>query len=122
MEKSINNTGSYAEHQNLIQRFKKICLTEIPNLYLFDRHVGLFLTQRGNKVQIGMAGQADVYGLLKSEKGLFHIEIEFKSGNARQSSHQKNWQNFIEKNNGFYFLVRSESDVHFIKSALAEML
>jgi hypothetical protein len=119
MEKSI---GSYKAHQELIQRFKRVSIKEIPNLHLFDRHVGLFFTQRLSKVQIGMRGQADVYGLLNSKLGLIHIEIEFKSGQAKQSKDQKNWQTFIEKNNGFYFLVRDENDIHLIKSALAEML
>lgn len=118
MEKSI---GSYKEHQAIIQRFKLACTKEIPNLHLFDRTVGLFLTQRGNKVQIGMAGQADVWGVYNNGKTLIHLELEFKSGNAKQSKDQKNWENFIKKNNGLYFLVRSENDIQIIKSALAEM-
>lgn len=122
MEQSTNNKiGSYREHQAIIQRFKLACTTEIQNLHLFDRTVGLFFTQRGNKVQIGMAGQADVWGVYNNGKTLIHVELEFKSGHARQSKDQKNWESFIKKNNGLYFLVRSENDIQIIKSALAEM-
>lgn len=99
-------TGSYAAHQNLIQEFKHLCIKQIPNLHLFDRHVGLFYTKRGTPVQISIPGMADVYGFY----GPFYIEVEFKSGNAVQSKEQKRWEQFIKKNGGIYILVKNPQD------------
>jgi len=110
--------NSYHQHQHLIQKFKLICTTEIPNLYLFDRHVGLFFTKNGTPLKIGMNGQADVWGLYSTPYALYSVEIEFKTGNSKQSEDQKNWQKFIESKNGLYFLVRHEDDHKRIKKLL----
>ena len=98
----------YKQHQNLIQQFKLQVIKEIPNLHLFDRHVGLFYTKNNVPLKIGLNGQADLYGLYNNGKQLIHIEIEAKTGNAKQSKEQKNWQAFIEKNNGIYILLKND--------------
>jgi len=98
--------GSYATHQNLIQEFKSICLSLIPGLHLFDRHVGLFYTKRGTPVQISIPGMADVWGIYKGRL----VEIEFKSGNATQSKEQKRWQEFCIKNDVIYILVKNPKE------------
>ena len=111
---------SYADHQHLIQKFKYLSSKVIPNLNLFDRHVGLFYTKNGTAVRIGLNGQADVYGVYKckNSKILVHIELEFKTGNARQSKDQKNWEKFITDRNGIYLVIRDDSQVYELKKIL----
>lgn len=111
---------TYADHQHLIQKFKYLSSKVIPNLRLFDRHVGLFYTKNGTPVRIGMNGQADVWGIYKckNSKILVHIELEFKTGNAVQSKDQKNWEKFIKDHNGIYLLIRRDSQVHDLKKIL----
>ena len=100
--------GSYQEHQNLIKRFKFLAQKEIKGIRVFDRHVGLLYTKKGRSVKINRKGMADCYALFPAEIGLIHIEIEAKTGNSRQTKEQKQWQKFIENNNGLYILMRNE--------------
>lgn len=98
--------GSYLEHQNLIKKFKTIIQEEIPGIRVFDRHIGLLYTKRGTPIRINIKGMADCYALLPTDFGLLHLEIEAKTGNARQSKEQKVWQKYIEKSGGDYFILR----------------
>lgn len=102
--------GSYKEHQNLIKRFKLLAAKKIPSARFFDRHVGTFYTHQRTPIKINKKGMADVYGLIKTDQGLIHIEIEAKTGNARQSYEQKRWQEFIKSMDGLYILLRDEEE------------
>jgi len=98
--------GSYREHQNILKKFKVEACKVFPRMRFFDRHVGLFFTVNNVPVKINQKGMADMYAIYPTKNGLMHIEIEVKSGNARQSKTQKSWQNFIESQKGIYILVR----------------
>lgn len=118
--------GSYKEHQNIIKKFKILAQKEFQGIRVFDRHVGKFVLVRFftdlllNKckfqdwknylVSINQVGMADCYALLPTKHGLIHIEIECKSGEAKQTKEQKHWQKYIESNNGIYILLRNEYD------------
>lgn len=106
---------NYFQHQELIKRFKLKAMKEIPNLRIFDRTVGLFYAKRHNggiinytPIKINQNGMADAYGLLKTSMGLIHLEFEFKTGKAKQTTEQKNWENFIINMNGYYLVIRDE--------------
>lgn len=49
---------------------------------------------------------ADLWGLIPTPNGLIHIEIEVKTGSARQSKDQKNWEKFINGMGGIYIVAR----------------
>lgn len=106
----------YKKHQELIQKFKRLSLSVIPELRLFDRHVGLFYTKNGHPIMISIPGQADVWGIYKS----IHIELEFKSGKAIQTKEQKMWESFCKNNGMVYFLVRHEDDIYEFKKIIAQ--
>ena len=124
--------GSYEEHQKLIERTKLLCTKELPRLRLFDRHVGLFYKKRvsGNiidytPIAINKPGMADLDGKYFTPYGfIVNLEFEAKTGQAKQSSDQKIWQNFIENNGqnvGAYILFRTEFElVEKIKKYLSE--
>jgi hypothetical protein len=103
--------NNYKAHQEMVQRVKLEIIKNIPNLFVFDRHVGLFKTINGTPIKIGIPGQADLWAVYNNGNQLVHHEIEIKTGKATQTTEQKNWQHFIEKNNGIYTLARSENDV-----------
>jgi len=98
--------SSYKNHQNLIKRFKLEYPKTIPNLRIFERHVGLFFTKRGTPIQINKKGMADLYGIVNG----IHIELEVKTGNAVLSKHQKVWKKFCENFNIPFFLMRDEHE------------
>lgn len=102
--------GSYKEHQNLIKKFKLLAIKEMPNARFFDRHVGTFLTMSNHPIKINKKGMSDLYGIISTQSGLIHVEIEAKTGKARQSFEQKKWQAFIESMGGGYFILRNESE------------
>ena len=110
----------YKEHQILIKKFKLQAAKELPDLRLFDRHVGTFFTHQNRPIKINRKGMADCYGLLKTECGLIHIELEFKTGKARQTYEQKMWQDFIKSMNGLYIVVREDIDLAI--SAIKELI
>ena len=97
----------YANHQKIVQLFKLELQKLLKNkIRIFDRHVGLFFTKNNTPININQRGMADLYALLKSDYGLIHLEFEIKTGNARQSKYQKNWEKTIEDLNGLYFIIR----------------
>lgn len=104
--------GSYAEHQNIIQRIKLALIQLYPSqIMFFDRHVGLLYTQRGTPIQIGIRGQADLYFIIMVNGYPCHVEVEIKSGEAVQSKEQKLFEKAITKLGGLYILARSADDV-----------
>lgn len=50
----------------------------------------------------GIDGQADITGILKNGR---RLEVEIKTGNAKQSEEQILFQKMIEANNGLYIIV-----------------
>lgn len=101
----------YRQHQNLIKRFKLLASTELPEARFFDRHVGQFFTKTGQQVKINEAGMSDLYGIIKTENGLIHIEVEAKTGGGRLSAAQLKWKHFItEIMGGKFYLLRDEKE------------
>lgn len=114
----------YYEHQQLIKKFKLLAQKEIQGIRIFDRHVGKFVLIRfiilvlkgraklidykKNMIAVNKKGMADCYALVPTKYGLIHIEIEAKSGNAKQTPDQKKWQKLIENMGGFYLLLKDE--------------
>jgi hypothetical protein len=103
--------GSTQAHQRLMQETFLMFSKHFPHGRIFPRQVGLFLTQNGSPIQIGMPGMADAYALLPVNNYLVHIEIEFKSGAAKQNPKQKIWEKLIIDLNGLYILVREPQDI-----------
>lgn len=54
----------------------------------------------------GQAGQPDLYFVL-APLGVY-VGVEIKTGNAKQSKEQKQWQKIIEGVGGFYFVATSK--------------
>ncbi len=62
---------------------------------------------RDRFISFGLKGAADISGIIV---GGVRLEIEIKSGEAKQSVEQKNFQKMIEKFGGIYILARSKDD------------
>ena len=103
--------NKYQAHQIQLKKILLGLQKSFPNSRFFERHVGLFLTINQNPIRINKPGMADVWGLVPYNGRLLHVEIEVKTGNARQSKDQKKWQNFIEKLDGIYILGRTPEQV-----------
>jgi len=102
----------YKAHQNLAKKAILFASKRFPKeLRLYDRHVGLLYTKNGTPMMINRKGMADCWGYYACHSILVHIEIEFKSGNARQTKEQKQWQEHIESFGGCYILCREEDDI-----------
>lgn len=100
--------SDYKKHQELIKKFKLDAYDEIPGIRIFDRHVGLFYRKNGTPIRINKPGMADAYAIIPFKFGLLHVEIEFKTGSAKQTKQQITWQKFIEAKGGIYLLVRED--------------
>lgn len=104
--------NKYKAHQNLVKKSKLAIQNHFGrSLKVFDRHIGLFTTNYGARVQINKKGMADLYILISCHNILIHIEAEAKTGSAVQSKPQKEWQQMIESMGGCYVLFRSEQDL-----------
>jgi hypothetical protein len=102
--------GKYRQHQNRLTEIKLHLQKRFPGIRIFDRHVGMFKTINGELIRINKPGMADLYALFPSEFGLIHIEIEVKTGSARQSKDQKNWEKFIKGMGGIYIVARDAEE------------
>jgi len=65
----------------------------------------------------GLKGSSDIIGILNNGK---FLAIEIKTGEASQSTEQKNFAAMIQKFNGHYFVCRSVEDaINFVKHCLS---
>jgi len=79
----------------------------LPTLRLWRANVGAARIGR-RVVRFGIAGQADLTGILPDGR---RLEIEVKSAIGRQTAAQKAFQEMIERFHGVYILARSVEDV-----------
>jgi len=72
---------------------------------------------RGERfIRFGVDGNADISGIIM---GGYRIEMEVKTGKARQRTTQKNFEKMITNFEGFYKVVRSTSEaVEWVRSVL----
>ena len=86
--------------------------------YMKDLVTGACRINDWNKyiVVVNKKGMADGYLLVKMPKGRYwgsfqlHIEIEAKTGKAKQTPEQITWKKFIEATGGKYILMRNEDE------------
>jgi hypothetical protein len=77
------------KHETLLQTHLLLVAPEhLPSLRLFRRNIAT-ANMRGYKVQFGIPGQCDLYGLLRGGR---HLEIELKSATGSLKPDQKAWR------------------------------
>jgi hypothetical protein len=75
---------------------------------VWRNETGLGLNPRTHKpFKYGLVGSSDILGILNNGKLLC---IECKTGNATQSTQQKNFQRMIDSFNGLYIVVHCPDD------------
>lgn len=84
---------------------------QIPQIRIFQRHVGLFYTKNKTPIKINQPGMSDLWAIYDNGHQLLHLEYEVKSGAGKQTKEQKNWQRFIESQHGIYLLVNDNYHV-----------
>ena len=62
----------------------------------------------GRRITFGIKGGADTDGVLKPDGR--RLEVECKTGGARQSKQQKSFEKMITEFGGLYYVVRSTGD------------
>ena len=97
----------YKQHQILLKQVLKALQKKYPQGRFFERHVGMFFTKIGAPIKINTKGMADLWGVIEG----VHIEIEIKTGKAKQTKFQKNWEKQIKNMGGFYFVIRSVEEI-----------
>ena len=78
----------------------------LPDLRLFRRNI-MRVKIDGRVVQLGIKGQADLYGLAR---GGLHIELELKALTGRSGLAQRRWEAFCREWGVPYLLLRPEPD------------
>lgn len=99
--------GSTEAHQNLVKQI----LREIgsrSDIRIWQNSTGSVF-KHNRKISFGLKGSADIIGITNHGK---FLAIEVKTGQAEQTSHQKNFQKMIIKFGGIYILARSVQDVY----------
>lgn len=109
-------------HAELVSRILAECGAR-PDCRLWANNTGVARGLTGDGiVRFGLKGSADILGIgahsvcdwcAKSPArrlGVF-LAIEAKTGNARQSTHQKAFQAMIERFGGYYLVAKSQEDV-----------
>lgn len=61
----------------------------------------------GKLIRYGLKGSADITGILIDGR---RLEVEIKTGNAKQMAHQEVFQTVINSMGGVYFVARSVED------------
>lgn len=79
-----------------------------PDMRVWRANVGVGFYGR-RAVRFGVAGQADLTGILPDGR---RLEIEVKAAGGRPSRDQRAYQRIIESFGGVYVLARSVDDVY----------
>jgi len=105
---STLSMNRYKQHQKLLENVIISIQKKYPKARLFSRHVGTFRFLRSEGVvKINKKGMADIWGLHNGN----HFEIEIKSGEARQTKEQKQWENIVTECGSKYFVIRSVDEI-----------
>jgi hypothetical protein len=97
----------YKDHQILLKQCLKALQKKYPLGRFFERHVGMFYRRNGIPIKINQKGMADVWGVVDG----VHIEIEFKTGKARQTKEQKSWEKVVKSFGGKYYVIRDVKEI-----------
>lgn len=99
----------YKNHELLLNQVLNALQKRFPQGRFFKRHVGVFRFLRSNGIiKINLKGMSDLWGLVNGR----HIEVEIKSGNAKQTKDQKKWEKTMHELDCEYYVVRSVEDVN----------
>ena len=109
--------GSYKEHQALVRRLLVYCHQNFKKIRLWQIATGAGVPyaivkqaikekdlSKLTPIHFGLKGHPDVTGV---HCGIW-VGIEVKTGNARQSEDQKNFQKMIKDMGGVYLVVRAD--------------
>jgi hypothetical protein len=83
-----------------------------PRIRLWNNPCGIFLTEWGTHIKIGIKGQADILGIRKSDGKL--IGIELKCGADHLKPEQTNWAKMIRLFGGIVIEARQVDDVELL--------
>lgn len=103
-------------HQSLVDDIL-YAVGSLPTVRVWKTVCGVFRDFSSNRtIKVGLPGAADITGILSNGK---RLEIEVKTGSAKQNDKQKLYQAMIEKFGGVYILARDvESTLTRIKEIL----
>jgi hypothetical protein len=101
--------GSSEEHSRLICETLLTLGRKCPQVGRFWRNeTGMGLNIRTDEFfKYGLVGSADILGIVAPGK---FIGLECKTGHAKQSKEQVNFQKMIERFGGLYLVVRSPQE------------
>lgn len=100
--------NNYKAHQKLLKDVMISMQKKFPGAKIFERHVGYFRYLRSNGViKINHKGMCDLWVIYKGRL----IELEIKTGKARQTKDQKRWEEIITEAGFEYYVIRSIEDL-----------
>jgi len=102
-------SGSSEAHTQLIIDTLTYLGEEARNLCRAWRNeTGMGMNIRtGKKFKYGLVGSSDIFCVVK---GVGMVFMECKTGNAKQSNEQKNFENMVKEFGCNYFVIRSKED------------
>jgi hypothetical protein len=85
--------------------------TPVSRVWANNTGAGKAIDNPDRIIRFGLKGSSDIIGIYK---GLF-LGIEVKTGNAKQSSFQKNFEKMICAQGGIYVLIREKNVEHILE-------
>jgi len=97
--------GSFEAHENLVDQIL-IELSKNKNIRVWKNRTGFAKTEN-YAIRFGLIGSADITGIAQNALGHgLRLEIEVKTGNARQTTGQINFMQMIRDRGGIYIIAR----------------
>lgn len=100
-----NNESFRVEHDKLVKQII-LAISALDVGRFWEQPTGAAY-RNGVLIRYGLVGCADISGLLR---GGCRVEIEVKTGNAKQSEGQIFFESMIHMMGGIYFVARSVDD------------
>lgn len=90
-----------------LQRLILARLNALPGVHVWRSNTGAARGPDGRLIRFGVAGQADITGLLPGGR---RLEVEVKTRTGRVRPEQRQFQDLITAHGGLYILARSLDD------------
>jgi penicillin-binding protein-related factor A (putative recombinase) len=110
-KKTTNQRGSTEIHQKVVKKALVLMSTPVSRVWANNTGAGKAIDNPDRIIRFGLKGSSDIIGIYK---GLF-LGIEVKTGNAKQSSFQKNFEKMICAQGGIYVLIREKNVEHILE-------
>lgn len=105
----MGSADNVKKHEDFLKRVMLEFQKMYPEARIWKNNTGALESKKGHYVRYGKVGSSDLIGVMPPNGRMTCIEI--KTGKAKQSKKQKDFEQMISKCGGIYIVVRDDAQI-----------